>query len=172
MNSHETVFETAASTRWATGANIGSPARSRTWTLLTQIQRCCQLHHRALMPRQGSNLQPHGSEPCDLPFVHSAGWEMRSRGERRSRMAEPWIEQGSLPFQGSATTVSAIRPMRRRGQDLNLRRRSPILFSKQMPSASRPPLQRSRSHHPAMGRAGIEPAKHEATILQTATYSQ
>ena len=63
-----TVFETAASFSWATRAEFDSPARGRTWNLRLQRALCCQLHHRALLPGQGLNLQPHRSERCDFPI--------------------------------------------------------------------------------------------------------
>ncbi len=39
-----------------------------TWNLRLQRALCYQLHHRALLPGQGLNLQPHRSERCDLPI--------------------------------------------------------------------------------------------------------
>jgi hypothetical protein len=54
-----------------------SPEGKGTWNLRFQRARCCQLHHRALLPGQGLNLQPHRSERCDLP-IRPPGNEINS----------------------------------------------------------------------------------------------
>lgn len=61
-----TVFETAASSNWATRAILAAPPGVEPGIFAFAL--CCQLHHRALLPGQGLNLQPHRSERCDLPI--------------------------------------------------------------------------------------------------------
>ncbi len=50
---HELFLRQSPTTNWATGVEFDSPARTRTWSHLSQIQMCCQLHHRAIDAETG-----------------------------------------------------------------------------------------------------------------------
>ena len=57
---------------------------------------------------------------------------------KHALMVEPWFEQGSLPFQGSATTNSAIRPEEISTERERFELRSSILEIEMLPLTPSP----------------------------------